>query len=120
MNNEKKVTHWKFSEFVGRGLILFGMDFWEWTFVCPSCQTVQSIPDFLRETTVPIDKIEKSVGIKCVGNFTGRMGCDFSVQEEDGPSELEVDIAGEVIRLFRFPDDKELAEYRKNLFIYEI
>ena len=44
----------------------FGTDAKDWKFVCPRCETVQSIRDFL-EAEVPKETIDGVIGFSCIG-----------------------------------------------------
>ena len=56
----------------------FGTDAKDWKFVCPRCETVQSIRDFL-EAEVPKETIDGVIGFSCIGRFTDAKGCDWTL-----------------------------------------
>jgi len=51
----------------------FGRDPRKWKFVCPMCNKVQSVQDFLNlKERMDEDTIRGHIGFSCIGTFNGR------------------------------------------------
>lgn len=60
----------------------FGKDPKGWKFVCPECGTVQSIQDFM-DLGMDIEKAWGYIAYHCIGRYTDKKGCDFSLNKSD-------------------------------------
>ena len=95
----KKITY---EDWVSEGERLFGKNKLEWKFICPQCKTVQSGADFLELTKLTIEEIPKYVGFSCIGRFTKKKGCDWTLGGLFQIHELEIIQEGKTNRFFEF------------------
>jgi hypothetical protein len=63
------------DEWIAKAIALFGDDAKQWRFVCPVCETEQSINDFIEHTELPKEKIEGVIAFSCIGRWA-RGGCE--------------------------------------------
>lgn len=56
----------KLDEWIKQGVKLYGSDTKLWCFVCPICNTRQSIQDYLN-AGIDEDKARESIAISCIG-----------------------------------------------------
>lgn len=54
------------GEWKEKGMALFGKDEKKWIFICPICETKQSIQDFL-DYGISEEIARKTIGISCIG-----------------------------------------------------
>jgi len=54
---------------------LFGDDATKWRFVCPVCNTVQSIDDYREHTDLDMNTIGRVIAFSCIGRWA-RGGCE--------------------------------------------
>jgi hypothetical protein len=73
----KTLTH---QEWLDEALNLFGKDSRgkDWVFECVRCKTKQTGQDFL-DLGYDQDKIERVLGFSCIGRFTDKKGCDWTL-----------------------------------------
>lgn len=71
----KTYTH---QEWIDEAVKRFGKDPKQWKFVCPSCNTVQTINDFL-EAGIDHNDIEPYIAFSCIGRFTDTKGCNWTL-----------------------------------------
>ena len=67
-----------YEDWLEKGKNLFGKDFKKWRFKCPACGTVQTIKDFI-DVGVEHEKIQAYIGFFCIGRFTDKKGCDWTL-----------------------------------------
>lgn len=90
-----------YKEYVEKKKELFGDG--EPIFVCPHCQTEQTPSDFEKYTELKGNKKQGYVAFSCIGRFTQRMGCDWTLGGLFKMHEKEVtDDEGKVHMLFKF------------------
>lgn len=66
------------EEFKAEGEKRFGKDLREWRFVCPRCQTEQTMNDLLK--LMDKDEVVKFIAYSCIGRFEGSdKGCDWTL-----------------------------------------
>ncbi|EHO40388.1 hypothetical protein Calab_1510 [Caldithrix abyssi DSM 13497] len=66
------------EEYIRKGESLFGKDRKKWKFICPKCGTIQSYKDF-EDAGVPTNQIWYRLGFSCIGRFTAKMGCNWTL-----------------------------------------
>jgi len=74
---EKKLIN--VEDFKQEAIKRFGEDAKYWKFVCPKCGTIQSAMDFREHTDVKLGDISQYIGFSCIGRFTDKMGCDWTL-----------------------------------------
>ena len=75
MSAVKIYTH---DEWLDEAERRFGDDPRYWRFVCPRCGTEQDAFDFY-EAGVKADRIDGYLGFSCIGRFTDKKGCDWTL-----------------------------------------
>jgi len=71
------------------GVRLFGDKARHWKFLCVACGTVHTGQDFL-DAGVPSDKVLGYLGFSCIGRFSDKKGCDWTLGGFFQVHELEV------------------------------
>jgi len=66
------------GEFLVLGESKFGSNTKKWKFKCPRCGTIQTAEDFV-DANVSKDKIGSYLGFSCIGRFTKKKGCDWTL-----------------------------------------
>lgn len=91
-----------FEEWEKEGTERFGEKKRNWKFICPSCKTVQTGQDFIDLTTLKIEEIPNYLGFSCIGRFTEKKGCNWTLGGLFQIHELEINREGEIYRRFEF------------------
>jgi len=94
----KTIEH---DQWLRKGEELFGKDVKKWQFVCPGCKTVQTIQDFI-DAEVSKETISRSIGFSCIGRFTDKKGCKWTLGGLLRIHKLEVVQNGKAIPSFEF------------------
>ena len=68
-----------YDEWQDEGERLFGDDRKQWKFRCPKCDTKQNFNDFVKFTELTPDDITKYIAFSCIGRFTDKMGCNWTL-----------------------------------------
>lgn len=106
----RKITY---EEWISEGERLFGKNKLKWEFICPHCKTVQSGSDFLELTKLTFEEIPKYVGFSCIGRFTKKKGCDWTLGGLFQIHELEIIQEGKTNRFFEFA--QPISEIKEKL-----
>lgn len=100
-----------FETWVEEATKRFGSDSRDWTFVCPQCGTIQSVQDLL-DAGVGLDVIEKHIAFNCVGQFSSKIGCDWSLGGLIKIHMVEIVYSDDTVRpCFEFADPFPCEEY---------
>lgn len=86
----------------------WGKDNKNWLFECPHCHTYQGFHNFV-EAGVEKAKIEDYLGFSCIGRFTDKLGCDWTLGGLFQIHEVEVDYEGKKYRRFKIAEPKEVS-----------
>ena len=72
--NKIKMT---IDEFLKKGFDLFGIDKNEWKFVCPVCETIISVNDYVSNGAH-----DSSIAFSCIGRFLPKSECQRAFGDE--------------------------------------
>lgn len=89
---------------------MWGEDNKEWRFECPHCKTSQSWNDFSIHTELKKEDIESYLGFSCIGRFTDKFGCDWTLGGLFQIHEVEIEFEGERYRRFKIAENKEVLK----------
>jgi len=68
----------KVSEYLQELINRFGEDRKNWKVICPNCKTIQSVQDFY-DAGIEIKEASSFFGFSCIGRFTKKKGCDWTL-----------------------------------------
>ncbi len=98
------------AEFKAKGKELYGDNYIDWKFECPSCHHPQSAKDW-EDNKIDKDTIQNQLGFSCIGRHVENIGCDWTLGGLFQIHTLEViDDDGEVYRHFKLYEPKEKTD----------
>ena len=109
MKTKTAPTHemkiYSLAEWRAEGVRRFGDKWGDWQFICPRCKTRQSGHDMIEATGEGPDYVERYFGFSCIGRFTTKKGCDWTL---GGLFQIHraaiIDEKGKTIPVFEFAE----------------